>query len=90
MAQLPLNAETAAVETISAAEARFEQWRKITGAVVAPLGFLLTWTLTAQALTPTGRNLASVLVAVALLWMTEPVPLPVTAILGPMLCIMLV
>lgn len=91
MTQLPLDvdAEAASLETISAAEARFERWRKISGAVAAPLGFLVTWTLTAGVLTPPGRNLSAVLAAVALLWMTEPVPLPVTAILGPTLCIVL-
>jgi sodium-dependent dicarboxylate transporter 2/3/5 len=89
MSQLPLEAETATLETISAAEARFERWRKGSGALLAPLGFFITWTLTAHTLTPTGRNVAAVLVAVAVLWMTETVPLPVTAILGPTLCILL-
>jgi sodium-dependent dicarboxylate transporter 2/3/5 len=89
MSQLPLEVEAAPQETISAAEARFERLRKASGAVLAPLGFLITWTLTAHALTPAGRNLAAVLVAVAVLWMTETVPLPVTAILGPTACIVL-
>jgi len=73
---------------ISEAEERFERWRKICGAVAAPLGFLVTWLLTAQSLSPQGRNLSAVLVCVALLWMTEPIPLPVTAIVGPTLCIL--
>ncbi len=70
-------------------EADSERWRKLCGAVLAPLGFLATWLLTAQSLQPAGRNLAAVLVAVVVLWMTELVPLPVTAILGPALCVVL-
>lgn len=74
---------------ISDAEARFERWRKTCGAVGAPLGSLAVWALTAGILTPQGCHLAAVLTGVAILWMTEPVPLPVTAILGPTLCIVL-
>jgi sodium-dependent dicarboxylate transporter 2/3/5 len=82
-------AEVLAAQSISEGEARFERWRKISGAIVAPLGFLATWLLCAGSLTPEGRSTAAVLVAVAVLWMTEVVPLPVTAILGPLLCILL-
>ncbi len=74
---------------ISEAEARFERWRKTCGAVAAPLAFLVTWMLTTGVLTTQGRSLAAVLVTVAVLWMTEPIPLPVTAIVGPMLCVLL-
>ncbi len=83
-----LDADSANAGMISAAEQRFERWRKICGAFAAPLAFFVTWTLTAEALTPQGRSLSAVLVAVAVLWMTEPVPLPVTAIIGPTLCIL--
>ncbi len=69
--KLPAEAATLEARTVSEAEARFERWRKISGAVLAPLGFFATWTLTAGALQPAGRNLAAVLVTVALLWMTE-------------------
>jgi sodium-dependent dicarboxylate transporter 2/3/5 len=89
MTQLPVDIDAAPLETISEAEARFERCRKISGAVLAPCAFMVTWTLTASALSPAGRNLSAVLAAVAVLWMTEPVPLPVTAILGPVLCIVL-
>ena len=74
---------------ISDAEARFERWRKACGAVGAPLGFVVTWALTTGALPPGGRSLAAVLAGMAVLWMTEAIPLPVTAIAGPTLCILL-
>lgn len=84
-----LDPETRSTEVISEAEARFERWRKVCGAMAAPAGFLVTWVLTAGVLPPAGCKLAAVLVTVAVLWMTEPIPLPVTAIVGPMLCIVL-
>lgn len=88
-AQTDLDVESSDAGRISEAEARFERWRKICGAVGAPLAFLATWMLTGGVLATQGRNLAAVLVTVAVLWMTEPIPLPVTAIVGPMLCILL-
>lgn len=78
----------AAPEVISEAEARFERGRKITGAIVAPLAFLLVAGLTAS-LGYRAQMLAAVLAAVAILWMTEALALPVTALLGPTLCIVL-
>ena len=81
--------ESPSAGRISEAEARFERWRKVCGAVGAPLAFLSTRALTAGVLAPEGRNLAAALVTVAVLWMTEPIPLPVTAIVGPVLCIVL-
>lgn len=87
--QTDLDAESSDAGRISEAEARFERWRKICGAAGAPLAFLATWMLTGGVLEPQGRNLAAVLATVAVLWMTEPIPLPVTAIVGPMLCILL-
>jgi len=81
--------EASAVEAISEGEARFERWRKRSGVIVAPLGFLTTWLLTAGRLPPQGRSLAAILAAVAVLWITELIPLPVTALAGAVLCIVL-
>lgn len=70
-------------------EPTFERWRRLSGVIAAPVGFFVTWLLTAGVLEPKGRHMAAVLVAVAVLWITEVVPLPVTAVLGPTLCILL-
>jgi len=66
-----------------------ERWRRLAGAVGAPAAFLTTWLLTEGALDPKGRNMAAALVAVAVLWVTEALPLAVTAIVGPTLCVLL-
>lgn len=91
MSAVPSVPETAekAAPAITSVEVAFERWRRLSGALAAPLAFLLTWWLTAGVLEPKGRSTAAVLVAVAILWMTEVVPLPVTAVLGPLLCILL-
>jgi solute carrier family 13 (sodium-dependent dicarboxylate transporter), member 2/3/5 len=79
------------VEAISAAEERFEHWRKVVGAVAAPAAFALVYfvLLRHTALTPQGRRLSAILAAVGVLWVTETIPLPVTALLGASLCIVL-
>jgi solute carrier family 13 (sodium-dependent dicarboxylate transporter), member 2/3/5 len=71
---------------ISPAEELFETWRKRVGLVAAPVLFAVTWWLTGG-LTPEGRKLAAILAAVAVLWVTETLPLPVTALLGAVLCV---
>lgn len=73
---------------ISAAEEAFERWRKIFGAVAAPIVFIVTYSLTPN-LTFEGRRLAAILASMAVLWMTETIPLPATALLAGVLCISL-
>src|SRR4051812_16715984 len=76
-------------EALSPAEAAFERWRRVVGAVAAPLALGLTYLLTAGRLTPQGQALSAVLAAVAALWVSEALPLPVTALLGAVLCVVM-
>src|SRR5262245_61794585 len=71
---------------ISAAEETFERWRKIVGAVAAPVAMWATYSFT-PGLTPEGRRLSAILAAVVVLWMTETIPLAATALLAAILCI---
>lgn len=77
------------VEALSPAEAAFERWRRIVGAVAAPAAFALTLSLTAGRLSREGQTLSAVLAAVAMLWVSEALPLAVTALLGAVLCVVL-
>ena len=83
--------QAAPAEVLSAAEERFERWRRRAGAIAAPLAFALVYfvLLGDTTLSPQGRRLGAILAAVAVLWMTEALPLPVTALLGACLCILL-
>ena len=76
-------------QALSPAEEAFERWRRVAGAVLAPLAFFVTLYLTQGHLTPEGRTLSAVLTSVAVLWVTETLPLPVTALLGATLSIVL-
>ena len=78
-----------AVETYSPAEQQFNQRRKTIGLFVAPLLFLLVLALPIESLTPQAHRLAAILVLVVALWVSEALPLPVSALLGPLLAIVL-
>ena len=86
---IPVPISEPAAEAISPAEAAFERWRKIVGAAAAPLAFLVTLYLTSGHLTVQGSRLSAVLALVCVLWVSEALPLPATALLGAVLCIVL-
>ena len=75
-------------EAISGLEAAFERRRRAAGVVLAPLAFAAVY-FTAGGLGPQGQLMASILAAVVVLWICETLPLPVTALLGAVLCIAL-
>jgi sodium-dependent dicarboxylate transporter 2/3/5 len=66
----------------------FESWRKRLGLVLTPLVFVATYLL-CDGLQPEGRKLAAILSAVSVMWITEILPLPVSALFGAILCIVL-
>lgn len=69
-------------------EQQFERYRKIAGVVLTPIAFVLAYWL-CDALSPQGRTLAAILAAVGAMWISEVIPLPVTALLGAALCVVL-
>jgi len=74
---------------ISAQEARFERLRHTISLFVGPALFVLVLLLPAPALTPEGHRLAAVLSWVLVYWVGEAIPIPATALLGPVLCVLL-
>ena len=76
------------VGALSPAEAAFERGRRLAGVVLAPAAFAVVW-LTTGGLGPEGQALSAVLAAVVSLWICETLPLPVTALVGAMLCVVL-
>ncbi|HWR21405.1 MAG TPA: SLC13 family permease [Verrucomicrobiae bacterium] len=68
-------------ERISAGEQLFETWRKRLGAILTLPAFFLTYVL-CSGLRPAGQKLAAILATVTVLWISEVIPLPVSALLG--------
>jgi solute carrier family 13 (sodium-dependent dicarboxylate transporter), member 2/3/5 len=78
-----------AVETYSPAEERFNRRRRTAGLFVAPAVLLLILALPMPGLAPAGHRLAAVMAAVVVLWVSEALPMAVTALLGPALAVLL-
>ncbi|MCU0290513.1 MAG: SLC13 family permease [Thermoanaerobaculaceae bacterium] len=74
---------------LSDVEQRFERGRRTTGLVLGPLATLLMLVFPVTGLPVPAARLAAVLTWVVIWWVCEAVPLPVTAVLGPALMVVL-
>jgi len=76
-------------ESFSPAEERFNRRRQTVGLFLGPLLFaiLLVWPM--PGLTAQGHRLAAVIALVLVFWISEAIPIPATALLGPVLAILL-
>jgi sodium-dependent dicarboxylate transporter 2/3/5 len=77
------------IEALSPAEEQFERWRKRAGLALAPIAFVTLLLIPMPSLEPRAHRLAAIMAAVIVLWITEAMPMPVTALLGAALCILL-
>ncbi|HUG53595.1 MAG TPA: SLC13 family permease [Vicinamibacteria bacterium] len=84
-----MGSATAPLERISEGEERFDRLRRRAGAVLAPLALVLLLAWPMPALTPSAHRLAGVMAAVVILWISEALPMPVTALLGVTACVAL-
>jgi solute carrier family 13 (sodium-dependent dicarboxylate transporter), member 2/3/5 len=75
-----------AVERYSPAEERFNRRRRTVGLWLAP-AVLLVLLLLPMPLSGAGHRMAAIMGLVVVLWMTEALPMAVTAMLGPMLAV---
>jgi sodium-dependent dicarboxylate transporter 2/3/5 len=74
---------------LSEAEARFESVRRSVGLFAGPLAFAVVWAIPFQSLTQPAARLCAIVAWVLVWWITEAVPIPVTALLGPSLAVLL-
>jgi sodium-dependent dicarboxylate transporter 2/3/5 len=74
-------------EYLTAAEATIERHTRWVGFAAGPVVALLLY-LVPLPLTPAAHTLAAILACVVLYWITEPIPLPVTALLGATFCVL--
>jgi sodium-dependent dicarboxylate transporter 2/3/5 len=78
-----------AVGTSSPAEERFNRRRRTAGLALGPAAFAVVLLLPLPALPAAAHTLAAILALMVVLWMTEALPLAVTALVGPMLAVLL-
>jgi sodium-dependent dicarboxylate transporter 2/3/5 len=83
-----VRSDSEAREVLSEAEVRFERWRKRVGLFAGPLAALIIFLLPSS-LSPEAHRLAALLAGVVIFWVTEPIPIPITALLGPVFAIVL-
>ena len=76
------------VEAYSPAEERLNRRRRTVGMVLAPIAFLAVLWMPMAALPAPAHRLAAVVALVGILWITEALPLAVTALVGPILAVL--
>jgi sodium-dependent dicarboxylate transporter 2/3/5 len=70
-------------------ESKFDKFRKNVGLFLAPLIFIVILLIPFPSLTYEAHVLASIWGFVVVLWFCESIPLPVTGLIGPVLCTIL-
>ncbi len=76
-------------EQISPVEQKFEQIRKTLGLFFGPVLFFVFLLMPMSGLSAEAHRLSAILALVVVWWITEPVPIPITAFLGTTLCVIL-
>jgi sodium-dependent dicarboxylate transporter 2/3/5 len=77
-----------ALETYSPAEEQFNRRRRTVGLIAGP-GLCIVVLFLPLGIPPAAHRLAAVMALMIVLWMTEALPLAVTALAGPMLAVLL-
>src|SRR5262247_2987295 len=77
-----------AVEVFSPAEELFNRRRRTVGLIGGPLGLVVLLAVPIP-IAAAAHRLAAILVMMVVLWVTEALPLAVTALIGPVLAIVL-
>lgn len=70
-------------------EERFDIFRKRAGLVIAPVMFLLIWSMPIPILSDQTHALAALVAMIVILWLTEALPLYITGLLVPVMLIVL-
>ena len=76
-----------AKESLSAREKRFDLCRNTIGLFLGPLVGLIIYFMPMQTLSLKAHILAAILSWIVIWWICEPVPIPITALLGAVLCV---
>jgi solute carrier family 13 (sodium-dependent dicarboxylate transporter), member 2/3/5 len=76
-------------EVISEAEERFERIRKSIGYFLGPILAIVLYFIPMPSISTNAHMLTVIIGWVVVWWITEPVPIPVSAVLGATLCVVL-
>ena len=76
-------------ETLSEKEEIFQKWRNTIGLFVGPLVAIAIYLMDIPSLSPKAHILAAILSWVVVWWICEPIPLPMSALLSSVLCVVL-
>lgn len=79
--------KSAEAQRIHEAEQAFDRRRRTFGLFVAPILAVAVMLTPIDALTLEAHKLLAIMTLVALWWITEPIPIPVTSLLGPTLAV---
>ncbi|MGB8953026.1 MAG: hypothetical protein WCC06_10235, partial [Candidatus Aminicenantales bacterium] len=74
-------------EVLSSKEERFERGRRTVGLFLGPAAGVVLYLIPMSGLSVRAHILAAILGWVVMWWVTEPVPLAVTALSGAVLCV---
>ncbi|MCX6163052.1 MAG: anion permease, partial [Ignavibacteriae bacterium] len=75
------------LEVITTAEEKFESRRKAIGFFLGPLAGVIVYFSQLGTITHEAHILSAILVWIIVWWVTEPIPIPASALLGAVLCI---
>ncbi|MEK7841340.1 MAG: anion transporter, partial [Deltaproteobacteria bacterium] len=76
-------------EVLSPSEEKFERWRRGIGLFAGPLAFTIIYLIPIPSISKEAHTIAAVLGLVLIFWLSEAIPIPVTAILGAILNVVL-
>ena len=82
-----MSSKSSEAARIKEAEQTFDRRRRTFGLIVAPILAIVVMLMPIDALSVEAHKLLAIMVLVALWWITEPVPIPVTSLLGPTLAV---
>ena len=74
-------------EVISPLEEKFEKLRNKSGFFLGPLVFIIFYFLPYSSISYEAHTLSAILLWVIVWWITEPIPIPATSLLGAVLCV---
>ncbi|MCX6554788.1 MAG: DASS family sodium-coupled anion symporter [Candidatus Aminicenantes bacterium] len=73
---------------ISALEGKIEFWRQRISLFLGPLLSLVIFLFPMPSLSPRAHTLAAIIAWIVVWWIGEPIPIPISAVLGAVLCIL--